>query len=977
MSESTTSYQRTLFLPLALGPYTTLRFPNKDPGETLDYTLDITEWLNDAAGDSVLIWTLQSLSQSVTPLTITYTGTGANLTPQLTAEIGAGFNTQVYPLLYTVTTAQGRVLSRTIWLTVLQITPEYQFGAPMFALPPSPGSNTEGTMIYSGTVAPPNTLGQNGDYYFQVGTGSPASLLYIGPKAAGAWPDASLQLAGPAGAAGSPGTNGASGQRGSLWWNGTGNPGAIVGAQNGDYYLDVAAANVWELESGAWVDIGNIKGIPGSSTSITNASLTTEMALSDFVGASTGGLDHKIALSDLLNAGSSVIATTATAAATPLVETETARATTQETTLSGRISNLAAVQGALSPDAVYIGKILYRSSTANYVTSTRDSSGKVGEYLTSDGTKFVSQLKMGDPLNPSRSSIARGQLVRSSADQQIIGLESDGYLQFVGFSLVLPPALYRTSDTAHYQRLTSSNGKVLSGYEVDGSYTFVPSPFTLESIDRLGYIYPSTFGTAYNYSNVRHGPVKATLVATGQESNGASYEVMINSNGNKTPFLAATSTMAELQVFSQIGQSNAGAGGSYVSNGPWSGASPFPFHIVTGEPYGQIYSSAPHNGNLTTDWVALSQVQPNGMNGPFYSLNAQCFAIEQFMRDEGQVSTGRYARTVWWGGEPIDVFLKSANQAYQVLIAEMQSIARIAPSYNRTPVCVAMNWVQGENVSSVYPGPTAYANALLTGIIAPFNADIATIFPNANSGVTPLWLIAQISTTMTTNTYGAGEQAQDANAIGQLQVAQGGGQYTTMSGPMYFTPLEIGQPHAIEIGRIMAGEVQADAWMNWKAAKDATGTGTWNPLWPTGAVISGTNQIVITFELPPNGGPIEWDTDWIGSPTPIIPGASLGSTPNYGFTYSDSLGNTISSVAITASNQITLTLSGNITSATARTYGYAINNPYPTQTGSVCFWAGVRGQLRSPTTRESAGYRAGYTIPQFVKHYSVRFQGTL
>lgn len=125
------SYERTLRLPLIIPERTTLRFPPKDPGDTLDYALDITSWLYDI-NDTVSGWSVTSYAQSVLGLTIEQQ---AAIGGMLIADFGAGTNTQDYPLQYEVITVGGRRLSRTVWLTVLQQTAEYQFGSPVFTMP--------------------------------------------------------------------------------------------------------------------------------------------------------------------------------------------------------------------------------------------------------------------------------------------------------------------------------------------------------------------------------------------------------------------------------------------------------------------------------------------------------------------------------------------------------------------------------------------------------------------------------------------------------------------------------------------------------------------------------------------------------------------------------------------------------------------------------------------------------------------------
>jgi hypothetical protein len=55
--------------------------------------------------------------------------------------------------------------------------------------------------------------------------------------------------------------------RGTAWFTGSGAPGTIAGQQNGDFYLNTATGDVWELESGTWTEVGNIEGPAGASGS--------------------------------------------------------------------------------------------------------------------------------------------------------------------------------------------------------------------------------------------------------------------------------------------------------------------------------------------------------------------------------------------------------------------------------------------------------------------------------------------------------------------------------------------------------------------------------------------------------------------------------------------------------------------------------------------------------------------------------------
>lgn len=98
------------------------------------------------------------------------------------------------------------------------------------------------SVFFHGVAEPPDpALGDEGDFYIC----DPTRNMY-GPKTSGEW--------GPAWTQGIPGP------RGYRWYWGSGDPGEIVGQLNGDFYLDVTGAKVWNLAAGAWVEIGHYLG---------------------------------------------------------------------------------------------------------------------------------------------------------------------------------------------------------------------------------------------------------------------------------------------------------------------------------------------------------------------------------------------------------------------------------------------------------------------------------------------------------------------------------------------------------------------------------------------------------------------------------------------------------------------------------------------------------------------------------------------
>ncbi|MCK1668615.1 DUF2961 domain-containing protein [Bradyrhizobium sp. 153] len=116
-----------------------------------------------------------------------------------------------------------------------------------------------GSLWYEGTGAPGTITGQaDGDVYLDTASGD------VYKRASGAW-SLTGNIKGPQGDPGGPeGPAGADGARGSLWYNGSGAPGAIAGQADRDMYLDDASGDVYALASGVWGLVGNLKGPEGA-----------------------------------------------------------------------------------------------------------------------------------------------------------------------------------------------------------------------------------------------------------------------------------------------------------------------------------------------------------------------------------------------------------------------------------------------------------------------------------------------------------------------------------------------------------------------------------------------------------------------------------------------------------------------------------------------------------------------------------------
>jgi hypothetical protein len=119
-----------------------------------------------------------------------------------------------------------------------------------------------GSVIFTGTGAPSNTLGGNGDFYLDTAAG-----CFYGPKASGLWPTSCTILLGPTGPAGPAGTAAITTGSGtpSLTCNSTTNNGLLYAntSNNHLYYCNGATSS--------WVDM---------SVSVTPASINAAFAIS-------------------------------------------------------------------------------------------------------------------------------------------------------------------------------------------------------------------------------------------------------------------------------------------------------------------------------------------------------------------------------------------------------------------------------------------------------------------------------------------------------------------------------------------------------------------------------------------------------------------------------------------------------------------------------------------------------------------------
>lgn len=128
------------------------------------------------------------------------------------------------------------------------VGPQGPTGADSTVPGPQGPTGARGFSVQSGTGAPPNTLGQDGDLYVDL-----AGPNLYAAKASGAWPKTYQSLAGATGPQGPTSTTpGPQGSQGYSLLTGAGAPSSTYG-NDGDSYIDLNAGNLYGAKSnGAW-----------------------------------------------------------------------------------------------------------------------------------------------------------------------------------------------------------------------------------------------------------------------------------------------------------------------------------------------------------------------------------------------------------------------------------------------------------------------------------------------------------------------------------------------------------------------------------------------------------------------------------------------------------------------------------------------------------------------------------------------------
>lgn len=546
----------------------------------------------------------------------------------------------------------------------------------------------------------------------------------------------------------------------------------------------------------------------------------------------------------------------------------------------------------------------------------RDNLGRYATALDEKGA-FISFAGFRDhTLSGARSAAKHAWGLNDVSGRSAIAVSQTG--QFMAYAGTFDGELVTGGRDASREvwAVKDLRGRVALAVDQNGKVNVVLGEASAAAVSALQYQSPDKF-VEYQVSQVRQ--VADGLVALRQEFDGKVFDVrQLTGKG-----AAVVEHRNPLRAVLWYGQSNATNTGSE----PALIADPiYPHHNLAFE--GQIEG---HRDSLTNTaaFVGL-EAQDNKNTGTAQepSFVAAIAFEEQTRTATGLPSSGLLTYTSHYGGQPIETFERDEIPWTNLMLGASKSV-EIAALYDREVECPAVVFIQGES------GPfTGYKAALIALAIDVRNE------VQAQMGLTaaPEFLVVQ--TSEYDNVLTADTVFQD-----QWEASKETGGIT-MVGPMYQCPLE-DDIHLDALGRMVMGEMVA------YVQRVIYAGDPWVPLQPASSSIS-TDTIDIVFDVPAGG--IVFDSDWIEA------------VDDEGFVVTeDGAPVGITSVSIVGDDTVRIVLDA--TPSGAVQVQYAFLTADTASTG----WGNGRGHLYSPTTTPSTFHALGYDVPEFVRHYSVRF----
>jgi hypothetical protein len=587
---------------------------------------------------------------------------------------------------------------------------------------------------------------------------------------------------------------------------------------------------------------------------------------------------------------------------------------------------------------------MHRNGLSGFAWGIVDKLKKLGLGLAHDGALHAHRLQMIGG-SPRRNSLPFVWYVRDSAGRAAIGVKPGGTLNLAGEDYIKPSVLEsqaiaaaidtlsaleagagRATGSPYIWAIRDSLGAIAFAIKFGGEIFAKLDRKSTTLANNTSYTPPSTFGSTVEAFNIREFPDCWRALTVDMAGFTLPVKRLKSPGANTVDLIERTAPMLFCPY---LGQSNAG---NYQSS-PYAGSyqvAAFPHSAAQFLSGLSITDDTALSGGNILDEESLTGIIPLRDGYGQYIQTTASLALEDVARQAGAPTPGTITATYWWSGRPITSFVRDTNGWNTIMKYARKAKARAA-DYGRAAQCKWLLFVQGENST------TGYKDALVA-----FATDIRVeLKTQMGQSFLPEFLYVQINSYETETVASGIEQAQLDAYLENI------GAGMTLVGPMYHCPLG-DNIHITSIGRMVLGENIAIAQQHVLAGKQ------FKPLYPVSATLSG-NHIDIVFNVP--GNRLEFDADWI-----------LPAVANQGFQYSDdSSSATISSVAILSRDTVRVTLSGTPT-GTNKKIRYAVL----TET-NVDGWGNGRGQLYSPSNVKSFYWRKGYNVPEYTRHYSVRF----
>ncbi len=547
------------------------------------------------------------------------------------------------------------------------------------------------------------------------------------------------------------------------------------------------------------------------------------------------------------------------------------------------------------------------------VWSIRDSAGRLGFGLTNDARVIANGMQLTD-TQPHRDA-APGKFVINTSDGQLLLQVDDRGAVHISELMVGSVSNPRETGSLSVWSIDDLSGNQIVQFLRDGRVDMLAGPRMTETI-ATAITSDAIIDSALPVFN-RRRISDAVSLGSICDADRVTFDVR-QANG-----FALVDDSRPLVFLPVGGQSNSGAGGA---TGVEYATNPYPHHCVTFNGRNAGYGG---NGLVSaselTQFESVNDADKSGQ----YPATLTAFAMEYQSRQSGVHGSGIASWTSWYGGQPLETFLRGTD-TWENLMLGAEQTASVAAQYGRTLTCPAYVFIQGES------GGTDYA-ATLTAYAADVTAELQIVLGLSDL---PNFVFMQINSGNTATSPNGMETAQ-------LSVGKAGIENVFLAGPMYQAPLG-DNIHQNPIGRMIVADTLA------VVLKELETAGTFEPLWPESVDLSGST-ITVSFNKP-----VAIDSDWVPS-----------SVPDCGFVYSDDA-SSADIVSVSASGSAVVIELSAVPTGTNPVLEYAMLNE---ETESA--WANGIGQIYSDSGYPSFFHSEGYSVPATVRHYCVRFSESL